>query len=138
MTSNLERVLEFHKAFGQDINGLFTEKLVNLRIHLIDEEFMEVLEELTQGDGNPKPMEDININKVSKELADLLYVVYGTGVAFGIPLDAVFEEVHKSNMSKLGEDGKPIYRKDGKVLKGPNYNSPNIMKVLAEAYTSNE
>ena len=63
-------------------------------------------------------------------MADLLYVIYHAAITFGIPLDEVFKEVHKSNMSKLGDDGKPIFREDGKVMKGPNYKLPNLEKVL--------
>ncbi len=86
-----------------------------LRLSLIEEEFKEVLEE----------MNTFNKIKLAKELADLLYVVYGTAVSFGIPIDEVFDEVHRSNMSKL-VDGKPLKREDGKVLKGPNYTPPNF------------
>ena len=69
---------------------------------------------------------DIDKKAVAKELADLLYVVYGTAVSLGIPIDDVFCEVHTSNMSKLDDNGKPIYREDGKVLKGPHYFQPNL------------
>jgi len=72
----------------------------------------------------------VNVVNLAKELADLLYVVYGTAAAYGIPIDDVYREVHRSNMSKLGPDGKPIYREDGKVLKGPNYTPADIQKVL--------
>jgi predicted HAD superfamily Cof-like phosphohydrolase len=73
-----------------------------------------------------KPAEAIDPKKLTKELADLLYIVYGTAVTFGLPLEEVFTEVHRSNMSKLGADGKPLYRADGKVLKGPNYQEPDL------------
>ena len=79
-------------------------------------------------------LEDANENKdlvgVADALTDLLYVVYGAGHAYGLDLDACFREVQRSNMSKLGEDGKPIYRDDGKVLKGPDYSEPDIKSVL--------
>jgi predicted HAD superfamily Cof-like phosphohydrolase len=71
-----------------------------------------------------------DIPAIAKELCDLLYVVYGMGITFGIPVDECFAEVHRSNMSKLGPDGKPIYRADGKVLKGPDYFEPDLRKVL--------
>lgn len=72
-----------------------------------------------------------DIYEVADALADILYVVYGTAAEFGIPIDEIFAEVHKSNMSKLGEDGKPVYRGDGKVLKGPNFKLPDIIGVFA-------
>ena len=122
-----EKVLEFHKAFGAYIGtegARFPDNATRaLRQRLINEEVREFFE----GENN----EDI-VN-VAKELADVLYVVFGTAVAYGIPLEQVFDEVHRSNMSKLGADGKPIYREDGKVLKGPNYFEPNVRKILEEA-----
>jgi len=117
------KVLEFHKKFGHPINTPIIQQQRDLRYNLISEETVEVMEEMY-----PDP-DDINLidkKKFTKELCDLLYVTLGTGVAFGLPLKEVFEEVHKSNMSKLGEDGKPVLREDGKVLKGPNYKEPNL------------
>ena len=76
------------------------------------------------------PSEDIVA--VADALTDILYVVYGAGAAFGINLDACFHEVHSSNMSKLGEDGKPIYREDGKVMKGPNFREPDLKTIVSE------
>lgn len=109
---------EFHEKFGGAINQPITEQLKELRIELIDEEFLEVIDELDA----PK----IDKAKLTKELADLLYVVIGAATTFGLPLEEAFKEVHRSNMSKLGEDGKPIYREDGKVLKGPNFSPANM------------
>ena len=114
-----EIVREFHEAFGLAAMGSLRDyALVNMRARLHREEFEEVRQETATL--------PIDAEAFCKELCDLLYVVYGTGVAFGFDLDGAFEEVHRSNMSKLGEDGKPIYRYDGKVLKGPNYFEPSM------------
>ena len=119
--TNFEKVAEFMNAFGQTVETEPTWTSVSeLRYDLIDEELKELRQALIERD----------IVEVADALTDLLYVVYGAGHSFGIPLDKCFEEVHNSNMSKLGEDGKPIYREDGKVLKGPNYWSPDLKKVL--------
>jgi predicted HAD superfamily Cof-like phosphohydrolase len=120
-----EKVKEFHRVFRQPhydkpIIPLRARQL--LRENLIEEELLE-LQEATM-------KEPINIVDVADALGDLLYVVYGAAVEYGIPLDAVFEEIHASNMSKLGADGSPVYRGDGKVVKGPNYRPPDIAKVL--------
>lgn len=121
-----DKVLEFHKAFGLHIApgpGLINNQAVrSLRVRLLNEEFGEYLE----GEDNN------DFYNIAKELADILYIAFGTAVAYGIPLEAVFDEVHRSNMSKLGEDGKPIYREDGKVLKGPNYTQADVKKVIDE------
>jgi predicted HAD superfamily Cof-like phosphohydrolase len=85
-------------------------------MRLLREEFDEVVEALYNGGKAP----------LAKEIADLLYVTYGLAATYGIHIDEVFNRVHESNMSKLGEDGKPVYRNDGKVLKGPNYKEPEI------------
>jgi len=79
-------------------------------------------------------VEENNIIAIADALTDILYVTYGAGHAYGMNLDACFAEVQRSNMSKLGEDGKPIYREDGKVLKGPNYSEPNLYEVLFSTY----
>lgn len=117
-------VSEFHKAFGHPRGQQMDEEGLAFRYKLLFEEFTELKEEVAAA------IADLNINgKVSgktkermlKEMADLQYVLSGMAVAFDLPLQVAFVRVHKSNMSKLGEDGKPIYRDDGKVLKGPNY-----------------
>ena len=111
------------EAFGQEVNcepTLRDQDTQDLRIDLIQEE----LDELALG------IDNNDIVEVADALTDLLYVVYGAGHAFGIDLDECFTEVHESNMSKLGEDGRPIYREDGKVLKGPNYFVPNLEEIL--------
>ncbi len=129
--SPLEQVREFHEAFGIAVDASFNDKDINLRIELMEEELDEVLEEF---DYAGEESNNVNPKKLTKELADLLYVVYGTAVSFGLPLEEVFNEVHKSNMSKLDEDGKPIYRDDGKVLKGPNYKEPDLGKYFDHAF----
>lgn len=127
--TKLEKVREFHRVFNSRIGQMsdITEMergewmdLVRLRYALINDELSELEEAMDQR----------NVVEIADALADLLYVVYGAAVAFGIPIDAVFDEVHDSNMSKLGEDGKPIHRPDGKVMKGPNFRLPDIRKVL--------
>ena len=119
--TNFEKVAEFMNAFGQNVETRPGWTSVSeLRYELIREELEELREAL---DGR-------DLVGVADALTDLLYVVYGAGHSFGISLDKCFEEVHNSNMSKLGTDGKPIYREDGKVLKGPNYWQPNLEKVL--------
>lgn len=120
-----EAVLEFHKTYNVPINVSFTEELVDLRVSLCVEECKEVEEELWLN--SP---EFIDKKRLTKELADLLYVTIGVAVTFGLPLEEVFNEVHKSNMSKLGEDGKPIMRSDGKILKGPFYKEPDLDKFF--------
>ena len=93
---------------------------VALRYELIKEELQELFVAMAEKD----------MVEVADALTDILYVTYGAGHAFGIDLDACFREVQRSNMSKLGEDGKPIYREDGKILKGPDYSEPDLKKVL--------
>ena len=121
--TNFEKVGKFMKTFGQEVkskSSLSSEKINNLRVSLIEEE----LEELKQA------INEKNLLEVADALTDLLYVTYGAGHAFGINLDKCFNEVQKSNMSKLGLDGKPIYSDKGKVLKGPKYFKPNLSHFL--------
>jgi len=121
MSTNFEKVAEFMNAFGQIVETEPTWTSVSqLRYDLIDEE----LKELGQA------IEERNIVEVADALTDLLYVVYGAGHSFGLDLDKCFEEVHNSNMTKLGPEGKPIYREDGKVMKGPGYRAPNLKTTL--------
>jgi len=113
----------FMQTYGQEVKNkaeFSNEKTNKLRMDLIKEE----LEELQQA------MKDKNLLEVADALTDILYVTYGAGHAFGIDLDKCFDEVQRSNMSKLGEDGKPIYNDQGKVMKGPNYFKPNLSKYL--------
>ena len=121
--SNFSKVGIFMKTFGQEVKNkpsFSTDKINKLRLDLIKEE----LSELTDAMNNKDLLE------VADALTDILYVTYGAGHAFGIDLDKCFTEVQNSNMSKLGEDDKPIYRSDGKVLKGPNYFPPNLEKII--------
>ena len=111
------------KTFGQEIKEKAefpNEKIIKLRYDLIKEELEELKEALEQKD----------IIEIADALTDILYVTYGAGHAFGINLDKCFNEVQESNMSKLGEDQKPIYNENGKVMKGPNYFKPNLNKFL--------
>lgn len=132
MSTNFQKVQEFHRVFSVDddpqVPTIPSKEILELRWKLISEEYLELRDELflTYGMFFEKP----DLAKVAKEMADLLYVIYGTYAAMGIDADKVFAEVHASNMSKLGEDGKPIRREDGKVLKGPNYRVANIESVL--------
>ena len=121
--TNFEKVGKFMETFGQEVkskSSLSSEKINNLRVSLIEEE----LEELTQA------MNDKNLLEVADALTDILYVTYGAGHAFGINLDKCFEEVQNSNMSKLDDNGKPIYNEHGKVMKGPNYFKPDLTKFI--------
>src|SRR6056300_1432631 len=123
--TNFEKVGDFMEACDQEIldEPQFPDKdTINLRLNLIQEELDELV----------FAHEDNNLVEVADALTDLLYVIYGAGHAYGIDLDSCFLEVHNSNMSKLGEDGKPIYRDDGKVLKGPNFFEPDLEKVLEQ------
>lgn len=135
--SNFEKVREFHQVFGVETNQEFSSELVKLRVDLIDEEFTEVWDEFYEtvsGKHGNYPEYTGNIDKVklTKELADLLYVVYGTGVTFGLPLDDAFDLVHKSNMSKLTVDGKVLRREDGKVLKSDQYKPADLSELFKE------
>ena len=121
--SNFNKVKTFMETFGQEVKNkpsFSTDKINSLRYDLIKEE----LEELKIA------MESKDLLEVADALTDILYVTYGAGHAFGIDLDKCFEEVQNSNMSKLGEDGKPIYNESGKVMKGPKYFKPNLTKFL--------
>ena len=124
--SNFEKVQIFHKATRASQNiWPPTDEILNLRLSLIDEELDELKDEFDEYYENRELHPAIDKEQVAKELADLLYVVYGAADTFGIPIDEVFTEVHKSNMSKL-VDGKPLLRHDGKIMKGPNYKPPQL------------
>jgi len=121
--SNFNKVKIFMKTFGQEVKdkpSFSNDKINKLRYELIKEE----LEELKEA------MENKDLLEVADALTDILYVTYGAGHAFGIDLDKCFEEVQSSNMSKLGEDGKPIYNESGKVMKGPKYFKPDLTKFV--------
>ena len=121
--TNFEKVGNFMKTFNQEVKttpGLSSNKINSLRLSLINEE----LEELK------KAMQENNIVEVADALTDILYVTYGAGHSFGINLDKCFNEVQESNMSKLDENGEPIYNEHGKVMKGPKYFKPDLTKFL--------
>ena len=121
--SNFEKVKKFMQTFGQDIKtkpSFPEDKIVNLRNSLIEEELSELKEAVKNND----------ITEVADALTDILYVTYGAGHAYGIDLDKCFDEVQNSNMSKLDEDGKPIYNDAGKVMKSPKYFKPDLSKFV--------
>jgi len=121
--TNFEKVKIFMKTFGQEVKNEASfpnEQIKQLRYNLIKEE----LDELKVA------IEEKNLLEVADALTDILYVTYGAGHAFGLDLDKCFNEIQNSNMSKLGEDGKPIYNEAGKVMKGPKYFKPNLSKFL--------
>ena len=121
--TNFEKVGLFMKTFGQEVKskpGLSNVKINKLRVDLIDEELKELKYAIQTND----------LKEVADALTDILYVTYGAGHAFGINLDKCFNEVQKSNMSKLSAEGKPIYNDKGKVMKGPNYFKPDLKKFL--------
>jgi predicted HAD superfamily Cof-like phosphohydrolase len=121
--SNFDKVKIFMKTFGQEVKtnpSLSSNKINRLRYDLIKEE----LDELKVA------MESNDLLEVADALTDILYVTYGAGLAFGVDLDECFDEVHRSNMSKLDENGKPIYNEGGKVMKGPKYFKPDLSKFI--------
>ena len=118
-----QMVTQFHHAFGLPVRRVptrVTEAEHALRATLLDEESGEALEAMFLDDHA----------KIAQELADVVIVAYGAALTYGIDLDAAVAEVHRANMSKLGADGRPVYREDGKVLKGPNYKKPDMEFVL--------
>ncbi len=121
--TNFEKVGVFMKTFGQNVkqtSSFGSEKINALRVSLIKEELDELIEAMNKKD----------LVEVADALTDILYVTYGAGHAFGINLDECFEEVQNSNMSKLDNNGKPIYNDSGKVMKGPNYFKPDLSKYI--------
>ena len=121
--TNFNKVGTFMKTFGQEVKtkpSFSTNKINKLRLDLIKEELTELTEAMNNKD----------LLEVADALTDILYVTYGAGHAFGIDLDKCFEEVQNSNMSKLDDNGKPIYNENGKVMKGPNYFKPDLTKFI--------
>jgi len=121
--TNFRKVKNFMETFGQDVKNkpsFSTNKINKLRYDLIKEELDELKVALDNKD----------FLEVADALTDILYVTYGAGHAFGIDLDKCFQEVQSSNMSKLDENGKPIYNENGKVMKGPRYFKPDLKKIL--------
>ena len=122
--SNFNKVGTFMKTFGQEVKtkpSFSSDKINKLRIDLIKEELDELQDAMKNND----------LLEVADALTDILYVTYGAGHAFGIDLDKCFEEVQNSNMSKLGQNGEPIYNESGKVMKGPNYFKPDLSKFVS-------
>ena len=122
--SNFNKVGTFMQTFGQEVKtepSFSTDKINKLRIDLIKEELQELTEAMNNND----------LLEVADALTDILYVTYGAGHAFGIDLDKCFDEVQNSNMSKLDENGEPIYNESGKVMKGPNYFKPDLSKFVS-------
>jgi predicted HAD superfamily Cof-like phosphohydrolase len=125
MTTQYDKVKQFHKIYDCNIGD--RPKFPNddereLRKKLLKEEFDEYL----------KAEKDNDLVEVADALGDMLYIIYGTAVSYGLPINDIFDEIHNSNLSKLDDNGVPIRREDGKILKGPNYFRPNIEEVLAE------
>ena len=121
--SNFDDVKTFMQTFGQEVKikaEFPKKKIVKLRYHLIKEELSELQNAIKTKD----------LKEIADALTDILYVTYGAGHAYGIDLDKCFKEVQKSNMSKLGEDGKPIYNEKGKVMKGSKYFEPNLKQFI--------
>ena len=121
--TNFEKVGLFMKTFGQEVKtkpSLSNDKINKLRVDLIDEELTEFKDAIKNND----------LKEAVDALTDILYVTYGAGHAFGVNLDKCFGEVQRSNMSKLGEDGKPIYNDAGKVMKGPKYFKPDLSQFI--------
>lgn len=145
----INKVREFHKAFNHPVADNLnptTKEMRELRVKLIAEEFAELCEALgvvvnirvSTIDGTVIDVTaiaedgEVDLVEAADALGDIDYVVQGTNLVMGIPAQLVMNEIHQSNMSKLGADGKPIYREDGKILKGPNYHAPDIYKVLQD------
>ena len=121
--SNFNKVKAFMNTYCQDVNEKASfpkDTIVQLRVDLIEEELNELKEAIKNND----------LVEVADALTDILYVTYGAGHSFGVDLDKCFDEVQRSNMSKLGEDGNPIYNESGKVMKGPNYSAPDLKKII--------
>ena len=121
--SNFNKVKAFMNTYGQDVKEKASfpkDAIIQLRVDLIEEELNELKEAIKNND----------LVEVADALTDILYVTYGAGHSFGVDLDKCFDEVQRSNMSKLGEDGNPIYNESGKVMKGPNYSAPDLKKII--------
>jgi len=121
--TNFEKVKQFMSTFGQEVKNrpkFPDDKIVDLRIKLIEEELQELKDAIKNKD----------IVEVADALTDILVVTYGGAAAWGLEIDKCFSEVHRSNMSKLSTDGKPIYNDYGKVMKGPNYSPPDLKKFF--------
>ncbi|WP_292486535.1 hypothetical protein [Methanohalobium sp.] len=126
--TNYELVKEFHETFGHPVKnepGLPDVQTMQLRYDLIEEELEEMKDGMSKGD----------VVSIADAIGDILYVAYGAALCYGVNADDLVQEIHDSNMTKLGEDGKPIRREDGKIMKGPSYRKPDIESVI---YNGNE
>ena len=137
--TRLQEALSFRETFKQPIIGNLhvtngrIRGLMDMQVDLIEEEageFFDAVEILKAGTPQIQPTDDIRRTEVLKELSDLVFVCYQFAACFGLDLDEALARVYESNMSKLDESGKPIYREDGKVLKGPNYKKPNLKSLV--------
>ena len=134
MTKYEEKVRQFHKAMNLPINTQFNIELLNLRKKLILEETQELIAELDaaieQLQTEKQSVLRATFENMCKEMADVQYALSGLAISFGLPIEDAFDATHNSNMSKLGNDGKPIYREDGKITKGPNYHKPDLSNLI--------
>jgi predicted HAD superfamily Cof-like phosphohydrolase len=127
------KVRDFHIAFDIDVDEPITAERLAFRKKLIEEEIAELYAEIDKGIAEIKAGGRITretLANLMKETADVQYIVSGMNVTFGLPADSVFDRVHDSNMSKLGDDGKPVRREDGKVMKGPHYHPPVLDDLI--------
>ena len=126
------KVEQFHKAMNLPINTTFNADLLKLRKRLIEEEVKELFDELDTAISlteKGQPVDHELFENICKETSDVQYVLSGLSISFGLPIDQAFDLTHESNMSRLGPDGKPIYREDGKITKGPNYHKPDLSSL---------
>lgn len=133
MKTNYELVREFQSEFNAPLDQTIDKEGIDFRWDRIEEEWTEVQCELVEAEFDIESfgyVTDSVRTNLLKELCDLLYVVYGTAATFGMDIDGAFKEVHRSNMSKLGDDGKPIKRADGKILKGNNYTVADVREFI--------
>ena len=129
MTKYEEKVQKFHQVMNLPIDVPFNVELLELRKRLIKEETEELFAEIDAAISQIKESQNVErptFENMCKEMADVQYALSGMAVSFGLPLEPAFDATHNSNMSKLGADGKPIYREDGKITKGPNYHKPDL------------
>ena len=132
MSKYEEIVEQFHRAMNLPINVAFNPDLLKLRKKLLQEEMAELFQELDVAIETTEkglPVSHPLFEQICKETADVQYVLSGFNVSFGLPIDEAFDLTHESNMSKLGPDGKPVYREDGKITKGPNYHKPDLSNL---------
>ena len=134
MTKYEEKVKQFHKVMNLPVNSQFNVELLQLRKKLILEETQELIAELdyaiNQLQTKDKSVLRPTFENMCKEMADVQYALSGLAISFGLPIEEAFDATHNRNMSKLGNDGKPVYREDGKITKGPNYHKPDLSNLI--------